>query len=457
MSKNTSECEHQRKSHPPCIQEGIEIAVDENTQVPEGVHTIQLAVPDAYGIVRGKLIPAAAWPDVAKGGIHMASVLYSWAPRCELYDDDPWMGMSTGVPDMHVIPTGDLRVVPWRPGFALTLCDTRDEEGNALPVSPRTVLERVLARAKGLGFDVSIGFEIEFYLLDKETRQRRHNDIQTYSFVRAAEYEDVLGPMRNHLIDFGIPIEAANTEYAPGQMEINIRYDEALRTADNAVLFRNGIREIAAQHGYLATFMAKPFYDHSGNGVHLHHSLWRDGVNAFSDKGKLSQLGKWYLGGLMAHMPELALCGSPTPNSFKRRHAYTFCPQRATWGYDNRTVALRVIEGSENSVRIEQRDASSDANPYLVIAAQIAAGLDGIERQLDPGAPTEGDAYADTTKALLPTNIPDAVTQMEASDFARDTFGELLVKLMGVAARFEHAYVNDRVSDVELDRYLDAF
>lgn len=426
-------------------------------QLPDGVHTVQLAVPDAAGVLRGKLIPASAWPQVADDGIHMASVLYTWTPRCEIRDNDEWLDPTKGWPDMRVIPLDDLRPIPWRPGFAITLCDTRDEQGHELPVSPRSMLERLLAKAAGLGYEVRIGFEIEFYLLDAVTKQPRHQDIQCYGLARAAEYEDALGPMRNDLIEFGIPIEAANAEYAPGQVEINVRYDEAMRTADNAVLFRNAIREIATQHGYLASFMAKISHDQSGSGVHLHHSLWKDGRNVFSDGGRLSELGRWYLGGLLQHMPEFTLFGSPTPNSYKRRQAYSFCPQRASWGHDNRTVGLRVIEGSDSAVRIEQRDGSSDANPYLIMAAQIAAGLHGIEHQLDPGAPTDADGYADQSAPLLPTNVPEACEALAKSDLAREAFGDLMVKVVTGTARHEHGYVNERVSDVERERYLEAF
>lgn len=428
-----------------------------NHELPEGIHTVQLAVPDAAGVLRGKLIPAPAWRAVAEDGIHMASVLYTWTPRCEIRPDDEWLDPDKGWPDMHVLPLDDLRVVPWRPGFAITLCDTREEDDGELPVSPRTALQRVLAKAAGLGFEVRIGFEVEFYLLDAQTKQPRHQDIQCYGLARAAEYEDVLGPMRNDLIALGIPIEAANTEYAPGQVEINVRYDEAMRTADNAVLFRNAVKEIAAQHGYLATFMAKLSHDQSGSGVHVHHSLWRDGKNVFSDEGHLSDTGRWYLGGLQKHMPEFTLFGSPTPNSYKRRQAYSFCPKNASWGHDNRTVALRVIEGSESAVRIEQRDGSSDANPYLIMAAQIAAGLRGVEQQIEPGPPTDADAYADRSAVPLPSNIPEAVEALEKSDLAHEVFGDLLVRVVTGGARHEHAYVNERVSDIERERYLEAF
>lgn len=429
-----------------------------NVELPEGVHTVELAVPDASGVLRGKRVPASAWPSVARGGIHMASLIYTWTPRCEVRDDDEWLDPAKGWPDMHVVPILEqLRPVPWRSGAAQVLCETFEEDGSEIPVSPRAVLKRVLERAANLGFEVRIGFEIEFYLLDPETRRPRHDDIQCYGLARAAEYEDVLAPMRNQLVEFGIPIEASNTEYAPGQVEVNVRYDEAMRTADNAVLFRNAVKEIAAQHGYLASFMAKIDHEQSGSGVHLHHSLWKDGANAFAADGKLSDLGRWYLGGLQKHMAEMTLFGSPTPNSYKRRQPYSFCPQNATWGHDNRTVGLRVIEGEDSAVRIEQRDGSSDANPYLIMAAQIAAGLAGIEQQVEPPPPSDHDAYADTTAEVLPETVPAAIEALAKSSLAREVFGDLLVDVVSGIARNEHSFVNQRVSDIERDRYLEVF
>jgi glutamine synthetase len=412
--------------------------------LPHGIHTVELAVPDAFGILRGKRVPASAWPGVVENGARMASVIYTWTPRCEIREDDEWLDPAKGWPDLRVLPLIDqLRAVPWRPGSAQVICDTRDADGVEIPVSPRAALQRVLGRAARMGFEVRIGLELEFYLLDPATGLPRHDDIQCYGLARAAEYEDVLAPIRNQLIEFGIPVEASNTEYAPGQVEVNVRYDEALRTADNAILFRNAVKEIAAQHGYLATFMAKVHHAQSGSGTHVHHSLWRD--------------GRWYLGGLMKHMAELTLFGSPTPNSYKRRQPYSFCPQNVSWGHDNRTVGLRVIEGHPSAVRIEQRDGASDANPYLILAAQISAGLQGIEHQLDPGPPTDSDAYADAAAQPLPATVPEAIAALQKSDLAREVFGELLVSVVSGIARHEHNHVTSQVSDVERNRYLETF
>lgn len=428
------------------------------TDLPQDVHTVELAVPDAYGVLRGKRVPASAWPSVLASGIHMCSVIYSWTPRCEIRDEDEWLPPERGWPDMVARPmAGSLRAVPWRPGSAMVLCDVTEEDGSELPVSPRRALRSVLDHAARLGFEVRIGFEIEFYLLDGQTLQPRHDDIQCYGIARGSEYEHVLAPMRNQLVEFGIPVEASNTEYAPGQIEVNVRYGEAMATADSAVLFRNAVREIAAQHGYLASFMAKIYTDQSGSGLHLHHSLWREGRNAFAEGGRLSQTGRHYLGGLQAHMAELSLFGSPTPNSFKRRREYTFCPTSASWDTDNRTAGLRVIEGGDSAVRIEQRDGSADANPYLIMAAQIAAGLDGIDRQLEPGPRQAGDAYAAPAGPQLPRTLPGAATLLEGSELARKTFGDQLVSVTLGLARYEEATISSQVSEAERTRYLSAF
>jgi glutamine synthetase len=426
--------------------------------LPDDIHTVELVIADIAGILRGKRVPAAMWPHVARHGISIANVIFEWSPCCELRDDAPYSRLSDGVPDIHLLPIVEtLRPVPWRSGAARVLCRAVEPDHTPVRVDPRHALERVLERADALGFDVRTAFEIEFYLLDRTTGRPREESLQCYSIERGAVYEDVLAPIRNQIIAFGIPIEAANVEYAPGQFEVNIRYDEALATADMAVQFRNAVKEIAADHGWLATFMAKPFDELSGSGVHIHHSLWRQGANAFSDDGRLSDTGRHYLGGLLRHMPALTLFGSPTPNAFKRRGDYTFCPTTATWGVDNRTVGIRVIEGDEDAVRIEQRDGSADCNPYLVIAAQIAAGLDGVERELDPGPRCDGDGYADRDAARLAGSVPDAIAALRGAGSPLEAFDPMLVETYIGFCAYEHEAVVSRVCDVERQRYLEAY
>jgi glutamine synthetase len=408
-------------------------------QLPAGVHTVDLVVPDLVGTLRGKKVPANRWSHVAHHGVAIANAIFVWDARCGLNFTCQYANMATGFPDVEIVPdVSTLRETPWRPGSAIVLCDTVELDGSPCVMAPRQVLRNVLARAASMGYDVSIGFEVEFYLLDPATLLPHHDDIQTYSPLRANADEDVIAPIRKSLIDLGMIVEASNTEYGPGQHEINIQFDDALRTADNAVLFRHVVRDVAAQHGKLATFMAKPLMDHSGCGMHLHQSLWRDGRNLFAHEGKLSELGRWYLGGLQAHMRSNALLGSSTVNAMRRRQPYTFCPTTDAWGVDNRTVGLRVIHGPDTAVRIEQRDGSSDCNPYLVIAAQIAAGLHGVEQRIEPRSESNDDEYERQLGESLPTTIPDAIKLLNDSALVGDTFDPLIVDAIAAIAQADH-------------------
>jgi glutamine synthetase len=433
-------------------------APDAVAALPEGVHTVELVVGDSAGVLRGKRVPATMWPNVLRNGVALANVIFEWSPNCEIRDDAPYSRLTGGVPDVHIHPIVEtLRAVPWRPGSARVLCEAVEHGGQPVPIDPRRALKRVLDDVAALGYDVKAAVEIEFHLLDPLTRRPREESLQCYSIERGGLYEEVLAPMRNLITEFGIPIEACNTEYAPGQFEVNVRYGDALTAADMAVQFRNAVKEIATQHGWLATFMPKPYDDLGGSGVHIHQSLWRDGENAFSDGGQLSELGRFYLGGLQRHMPDMTLLGSPTPTAYKRRQDYSFCPTTASWGGDNRTVGLRVIEGDPNAVRIEQRDASADCNPYLALAAQVAAGLDGMRNSIEPGPRCDADGYTTDAAPRLATSVPEAIAALEGSELARATFDPMLLETYAGFCRYEHDAIYGRVSDLERERYMEAY
>jgi glutamine synthetase len=425
--------------------------------LPEGVHTVEGVVADASGILRGKSIPASQWPRVARSGLALANVIFEWSPICDIREEAPYSRLADGVPDIHLMPIVEsLRTVPWREGTARVHCEATEVAGGPVVVDPRHALRSVLARAEGMGYVAQVALEVEFYLLDPATKTPREDTIQCYSIERGAQYEPVLSVMRRQLEEYDIPIEACNTEYAPGQFEVNIRHGEALQAVDTFVHFRNAVKEIAADHGWLATFMAKPFSEHSGSGLHLHQSLWRDGSNAFANgAGELSETGHHYLAGLVEHMPHLTLFGTPSPNAFKRRQDYSFCPTKANWGGDNRSVAVRVIEGDQNAVRIEQRDGSANCNPYLMVAAQVAAGIDGIERGLEPPPPAT-DGYADPVAPLLAVSVIDAIAAVRNGSFVQSVFDPLLVETYLGYCQAEHDAIAAEVSDVERRRYLEA-
>ncbi|MFT6640870.1 MAG: glutamine synthetase, partial [Flavobacteriaceae bacterium] len=313
--------------------------------LPEGTHTVVLGLGDLNGIMRGKRIPASHWENICKSGNAYSIALFAIDMMCDVWDT-PYVNFDNGYPDFHMFPLSKPVALPWEPGVSIVFARAEGMDHKPVPLDPRPVLERQVRRAADMGIEIQVGTELEFYLLDPETKKPRDSGIAVYSLDRAAELEHVLGPIRQQINEVGIPIEQSNPEYAAGQVEVNIRYGEALLAADRVVMFRSLVKQLAHAHGYQATFMAKPFFEESGSGFHTHYSLWKDGKNLFSDSGKLSQMGKHFVGGLQKRMAEASICGSATVNGYRRRQSYTFCPINTTWGIDNRTVALRIIEGS---------------------------------------------------------------------------------------------------------------
>jgi glutamine synthetase len=422
--------------------------------LPEDIQTVVMGVGDLNGILRGKRIPASHWPTIREEGMAMSNAIFVMDMTCDIWDT-PYASMATGYPDVRVFPLSEvLHPMPWDPGAAFVMGRVEEEGGARVPVDPRNVLLDVVARVEALGYDISIGAELEFYLLDPETLRPRDTGIQVYGLDRAAELEPVLGPIRNDLVAAGIPVEQSNPEYAPGQVEVNIRYADAVETADRVVAFRGMVKQLAVRHGLIATFMAKPFFELSGSGFHAHHSLWKDGANAFADGGRLSDVGRAYMAGMQARMAESAVFAASTPNAYRRRQPYTFCPVNTAWGVDNRTCGLRVIHGGEKAVRVEQRDGSADVNPYLMLAAQIAAGVEGIEQGLEPAPQETGDGYAADSHEPLPTDLATAVELAKASEFVAKLVGEDLLGIYLQQCERELEFIDSQVTPAEVDRYL---
>jgi len=422
--------------------------------LPEGTHTVVLGVGDVNGVLRGKRIPASHWRTTCEEGNPIIAAIFAMDMTSDIWDT-PYCSFDNGYVDMHLFPLAAPVAIPYQPGTALALARAEGLDHRPVPIDPRGALVAQVERARALGLEVLVGTEVEFFLLDPETKRPRDQGISVYGINRATELEPVIGPIRNHLNALGIPIEQSNPEYAPGQVEVNIRYADALTSADRVVLFRTVIKEIAAQHGYLATFMAKPFYDLSGSGFHTHTSVWREGVNLFADQGKLSRFGRHWLAGLQRRIAEVSLTASTTPNAYRRRQPYSFCPINASWGVDNRTVALRIIEGSASQVRIEKRDGAADTNPYYLLAAEIAAGLDGVEQELEPvGAPVTGNAYQLSEFEPLPSDLPTALRLARSSEFLSRVLGADRLAILAQQAEREHQFVSAQVTPVETARYL---
>ena len=427
-----------------------------NFSLPEGTHTVILGVGDLNGLMRGKRIPADQWPRICGSGNALAMSLFTMDMTCDVWET-PVVGFSNGFPDCHIFPMHPPVAVPWEPGVAMCFARAEGMDHGPLTVDPRQALLRQVDRAAAIGIDLQVGTELEFYLLDPDTGRPRDKGNDCYGLARAAELEPVLGPMRRELAEMGIPIEQSNPEYAAGQVEVNIRYDSAMIAADRVVMFRSLVKQLAARHGLNATFMAKPFIDESGNGFHLHYSLWSQGKNIFADAGKLNDRGRHFLGGMQQRMAEASICGAATVNAYRRRQPLSFCPVNASWGLDNRTVALRVIEGRDTAVRIEKRDAGADCNPYLMMAADIAAGLDGIEGKTEPTAITTGNAYEDDNAPPIPLDLADAISLARNSGWLRDVLGADQHEIWLQQAERELAFFNQQVTPFETARYLGTF
>ena len=421
--------------------------------LPEGTHTVILGLGDLNGIMRGKRIPASHWETICTEGNALSIAMFAIDATCDVWDT-PYVNFDNGYPDMHMFPMTQPVSVPWEEGVAVSFARAEGMDHRPVPIDPRQALVRQVERAKDMGFDVSVGAELEFYLLDPETGLPRDQGIQVYGLGRAARMEHIVGPIRRQINECGIPIEQSNPEYAAGQVEVNIRYDEALKSADNVVMFKSLVRQLGIAHGYLATFMPKPFFDQSGSGFHTHYSIWQNGKNVFAQDGKLNDLGRNFTAGLQKRMAEIGLLGSPTPNGYRRRAPYTFCPVNTSWGPDNRTVGIRIIEGSDTAVRVEKRDAGADANPYLLMAADIAAGLDGIEQGMQPTEPTTGNAYEEAHGDPIPTDLATAIELARGSDWLKDVMGDLMWELYCQMAERELNFVAEQVTPVETARYL---
>jgi glutamine synthetase len=285
------------------------------------------------------------------------------------------------------------------------------------PVDPRHVLARQIARVQALGYDPIVATELECYICAPDWSPAQPN-VQYSSLVDNFELEQCVAEMRQALLDLGIPLESSNPEYGPGQLEINFGAADPMVTADNTVLFKATVKEIARRHGLRATFMPKPYAGQSGSGLHVHTSLSQDGVNVFG-RGEghlLNDVMRHWVGGLILHAASISLIGIPVGNGYKRVRTYSFCPTHIHWGADNRSVLCRCTVDQGKANRVEYRAAGSDANPYLIIAAVLAAGADGLERQLDPGVESTGDQYADPGKSVaLPATFAEGVAAFQDS------------------------------------------
>ena len=440
------------------------------------IETVVTAFPDLYGRLVGKRILGGFFLDeIARGGMHVCDYLLA----CDM-EMDPTPGYAftsweKGYGDFQALPDlGTLRRAAWLPKTALVLCDALDEaSGRPVAVAPRQILRRQIERARELGLAAKMGSELEFFLFRDDysaARSKGYRELVTkgeyvedYHILSSTLAESVIGAIRRDVDASGIPVEFSKGEWGPGQHEINLRYAPALEMADRHVIYKQAAKEIAAAQGHSLTFMAKWDARLAGSSLHVHVSLWneRDEPVFPADHDSIpgSGLGasdafRFALGGMLAHARELAWFFAPNANSYKRYRAGTFAPTGIAWSPDNRTAGFRIV-GHGAGLRIECRVPGADANPYLAYAALLAAALDGIERELDPGPPFRGDVYAARHLPSVPRSLPEAIGGLEQSAFARKAFGDEVVEHLLHFARTEQAAVEAQVSDVERTRYFE--
>jgi len=432
------------------------------------IDTIVTAFTDMQGRLFGKRIDVGYFlGEVADHGMEGCNYLLALdmemdpVPGYELANWEQGYGDFSIAPDLNT-----LRRVPWLDRSALVLCDVLNHDGSPVKPSPRQVLIAQYERAHELGYTPLFASELEFYLYKQsyaEAHERDYRDltptipyILDYHILATTMDEQYLGPIRRGMQAAGIPIEFSKGEAWYGQHEVNTRYADAITSADRHTIYKNGVKEIAFLNGISATFMAKPSEKDIGSSCHIHSSLVSvgDGSSAFVDGHEETDVFRHYLGGMRARIRELALFVAPSINSYKRYATESWAPTSISWGRDNRTCGFRIV-GHGQSRRVECRIPGADVNPYLGYAALLAAGLDGIANQTDPGPELVGNAYEAGGAEAFPSSLREAVELWEGSEFARAAFGEEVWRHYLNYGRTEQRLFDEVVTDYERRRMFE--
>jgi glutamine synthetase len=428
----------------------------------ESLDTVVVAFTDMQGRLLGKRLHRDFFlEDVAEHGAEGCNYLLALEMEMDPVPGYAIASWERGYGDFVMRPDlATLRAIPWLEGTALVLADVAWHDGSPVAPSPRQVLKRQVERAAERGLTPMFGSELEFYLL-KETYAEAHAQhyrgltpsvpyILDYHILATSYDEPFIRTIRNSMHAAGIRVENSKGEAWPGQHEINFRFDDAVAMADNHAIYKNGVKELAQQHGCSITFMAKPDHSWIGNSCHIHASLWRDGENAFADE---SDLFKQFLAGWIAAARELAIFLAPTINSYKRYAAGSWAPTTLAWGYDNRTCGFRIV-GHGRSQRIETRIPGGDVNPYLAFAALLAAGLHGIEQELALPPALEGNAYVSDAERF-PSTLREAIDALERGTIARAALGDDVVDHYLNYARTEQRLFDEVVTCYERERLFE--
>lgn len=436
------------------------------------IDTVLAVFPDIYGRLLGKRFEADYFiAQIAEGGTHACDYLLTVDMEMEPVPGYDFANWQKGYGDFHLVPDlGTLRRASWLLRTAIVLCDVRSEAtGDLVSAAPRSLLRTQIEAAAKRGFRVLAASELEYYLFRNSYRDAAAAEyrrlepagwyLEDYHALQGTREEDYNGAVRRHLKQSGIAVECTKGEWGAGQHELNVRYTDVLGMADNHAVYKQCCKEVADGMGVAVTFMAKFSDKQAGSSCHVHLSLWQGGKNAFAGPHRLGQaecsdVFHKFLAGWLAHAPEVMVFYAPNVNSYKRFQSGSWAPTRLSWSHDNRTAGFRVV-GRDESLRIECRIPGADCNPYLVYAAALASGLDGITAGMEPPPEFRGDAYHALELPHVPKTLAEATRLFEQSEFTRRTFGEDVVEHYAHFFHSEQAAYDRAVTDWERARYFE--
>jgi glutamine synthetase len=448
------------------------------------IQVVRIAFVDTQGLTRVRPIEARHFAQAAGNGVPFTTALFAMDSANVIFQNvfakDGGFGRETmgGAGDMLAIPDlTTFRILPWAPNTGWVLCDLYLSDGERCPFDPRRLMQMACAALSGQGFAYVGGVEVECHvlkLIDAKTDLADCTQPPTppavtalrHGFQHLSEYalddlQPIINPIREALIGFGLPLRTLEIEWGPGQLEITLDPLVGLAAADAMIMLRTAVKQVARRQGLIASFMTKPGLPNVfSSGWHLHQSLAYDdtGRNAFtSESALLSDTGLHFTGGILEHVRAGTAFSNPTINGYKRLNANPLAPKRAVWSHDNKAAMCRLIGGpGDSATHIENRSGEPAANPYLYMASQIFAGLDGIAQKTDPGAPLD-DPYAQATKPLMPATLAEAIDALATSTLYRTSFGEDVIDHFVGMKRNEIARFNAYVTDWEHREYFETF
>jgi glutamine synthetase len=435
-----------------------------------GSDKVKVAVADIDGILRGKYLHVDKFYGAAEGGFGFCDVVLGWDSTDTCYDNATLTGWQHGFPDANArIDLDTQRRVPWDGDVPFFLGEFVNPDGSPSPICPRQTLKRVLRRAEKLGVMPMCGVEFEWFNFAETPQswaQKKGVDPEPitpgmfgYSLLRMNHKREYFNALMDDMLAFGVPIEGLHTETGPGVYEVAIMFSEALEAADRAILFKTGAKEIGSRFGVMPSFMAKWNAKYPGCSGHIHQSLSDGRRNLFHDPKStrgMSALFESYLAGQVACLMEFGPMLWPTINSYKRLVDGFWAPVKPTWGIDNRTASFRVLAGSPKATRLETRCPGADINPYLAMAAVLAAGLHGVEQQLKLTAPPiTGTNQGAEDIPRAPRTLIETTRAFKQSAVARDWLGDAFVDHFAATREWEWRQWLDGVTDWELKRYFE--